>query len=373
MEIKFYLRIIQRSWWLILISAIVAVNLSLVYSYYFVTPMYESVARFIVSPNIKNIESRDLVNSLEALDKRSIISTYAEVLNSGQIINGTMELLLAKPDEFIEYTTSVTVLPDANIIRFSVKGPDPQVAAMLANSIGQYAINYIKNLYVIYNIDFLDKASAPAEPYQPQPFQDAGLALLVGMVIGIGLAVFRDQLSSSLDKLGQRNMFDAESRAYSRTHFERLLRQEIADHPDNILSIGLIQLSGIEEYYDSLPQAYMNQIMRKVNETLKYQLRGNDVVGRWSKLQFSVLLPSTDGISAKRRLARISEILGQQFSLDENGEFDVQLDPRIGLAERQNDEYIPVLMSRTEEALGVSMQSGKEKVSLYKAQPINLP
>ena len=75
MEMRFYLRIIRKGWWLILITAIVALNLSLVYSYYVMKPTYEAVARFIVSPNLQNIESRDLVNSLEALDKRSIIST----------------------------------------------------------------------------------------------------------------------------------------------------------------------------------------------------------------------------------------------------------------------------------------------------------
>lgn len=369
MEIKFYLRIIQRGWWMILITSLMAVNLSLVYSYYFITPMYESVARFIVSPNIQNIESRDFVSSLEALDKRSIISTYAEILKSSQVTNGTMDLLLAQPDEFIDYTISVTVLPDANIIRLSVKGPDPQISAMLANSLGQYAINYVKKLYVIYNIDFLDKASPPIEPYQPLPLQDAGLALLAGLVLGVGLAVFRDQLSSTLDKLSQRKMLDSESLAYSRTHFERLLRQEIEDNPKNVLTLGIIQLNGIEEYYDSLPQAYINKIMRKVTETLKYQLRGNDVVGRWSQLQFSILLPSTDGISAMRRLARIGEVLGEQISLDAKGEFDIQLDPRIGLADRQSDEYIPVLVEHAEDALEISMQSAKEKVHLYNVQP----
>ena len=196
--------------------------------------------------------------------------------------------------------------------------------------------------------------------------------MLVGLVVGVGLAIFRDQLSSSLSKLSQRNIIDAESLAYSRTHFERLVRQDIANHPESVLTVGLIQLSGIEEYYDSLPQAYINQIMRKVNETMKYQLRGNDVVGRWSQLQFSVFLPSTDGLSAKRRMARISEVLGQTFSLDANGEFDVKLDPRIGLADRQNGEFIPVLMSRAEEALGVSLQSSEEKVCLFKIQPFGL-
>lgn len=365
MELKFYIRILQRGWWMILISAVLAVNLSLLYSYFFVTPMYESIARFIVSPNYKNIDTRDLVYSMDALDKRSIVSTYAEVLNSRQIIEGTENLLQAKPGQYTAYTTTVTVLPDANIIRFSVKGPDPQVTEMLANSIGQYAINYVNRLYVIYEIDFLDKAIAPTTAYQPQPLQDAALALLAGLVIGISLAIFRDQFSATIERLRQRNMIDAESTAFTRTHFERMLRQEIADNPERALTLGLIQLNGIEEYFDSLPQAYVNQILRKVTETLKYQLRGNDLVGRWSEIQFGVLLPATDGVSAQRRLARVRDVLAEQISMDTTGEFELQLDPRIGLAELHNGEFVPDLVSHAEEALEVSKESAKEKVYLF--------
>src|SRR5688572_10247412 len=224
MEMRFYLRIIRRGWWLILIAALVAVNLSLVYSYYLTQPTYEAFARFIVSPDIQNIASGDLINSLEALDRRSIVSTYAEVLNSREIINGTMSLLGADPAQFNNYQTLVTVLPEANIIRFSVRGPDPEVAAILANSIGQNAIDFIQNLYVIYNIEFLDQAVVPSEPIEPKPIQNAGLALLVGTVAGIGLAIFRDQLSSTLDRLGERNKIDYESLAYTRPSFESRIR-----------------------------------------------------------------------------------------------------------------------------------------------------
>src|SRR5215211_1825990 len=275
MEMRFYLKIIKRGWWLILIAALVAVNLSLVYSYYLTRPKYEAVARFIVSPDIQSIESRDLVNSLEALDKRSIISTFAEVLNSHEVISGTLNLLGVDPSQFNTYSTFVTVLPDANIIRFSVQGPDPQATAIFANAIGQNAIDFIRDLYVIYNIEFLDQALVPTEPIEPKPLQNAGLALLVGLVVGIGLAIFRDQLSSTFDRLSQRNMIDYESLAYSRPYFERMMRQELSSQPDNVLTFGIIHLNGIHDFYDSLPQAYVNKIMRYVAETLKYQLRGN--------------------------------------------------------------------------------------------------
>jgi receptor protein-tyrosine kinase len=351
-----------------LIAALVAVNFSLVYSYYLTRPTYEAVARFIVSPNLQNIASGDVINSLEALDKRSIISTYAEVLNSREVINGTMNLLGADPAQFTNYTTFVTVLPDANIIRFSVRGPDPEVAAILANSIGQNAIDFIRNLYVIYNIEFLDQALVPSDPIEPQPIQNAGLALLLGTVAGIGLAIFRDQLSSTLDRLGERNKIDYESLAYARPSFERRIRQELSSQPDSVLTFGIIHLNGIQDFYDSLPQAYINKIMRHVAETLKYQLRGNDIVGRWSNLQFAVFLPSTDGASAEGRMMRIRDVLDQPFSLDTDDESAVLLDLRVGLADRQGGESLALVIEQAEKALDVAMQSDG-KVYLYKVRP----
>lgn len=368
MEMRFYLRIIKRGWWLILIAALIAVNFSLVYSYYLTTPKYEAVARFIVSPDTQTVESRDVINSLEALDRRSIISTYAEVLNSHEIINGTLNLLGIEPAQFSGYQTFVTVLPDANIIRFSVQGPDPQAAAIFANAIGQNAIDFIRNLYLVYNIEFLDKALVPTEPIEPKPLQNAGLALLVGLVVGVGLAIFRDQLSSTLDRLGERNKIDYESLAYSRPYFERRIRQELSSEPDSILTFGIIHLNGIQDFYDSLPQAYVNKVMRHVAETLKYQLRGNDIVGRWSNLEFAILLPSTDGASAEGRMMRIREVLDQPFSLDSDDETAVLLDLRVGLADRQGGESLALVIEQAEKALDVAMQSDG-KVYLYKVRP----
>jgi capsular polysaccharide biosynthesis protein len=350
------------------VSVLVAVNLSLVFSYFIATPMYESSARFIVSPNLNYVADRDLVNSLEALDKRSLITTYAEVINSPQIINGTILLLNGNPDNYINYTTFVSVLPDTNIINFSVRGPNPQVTTMLANSIGQHAIDFIQGIYVAYDIDFLDKATIPLEPYYPSPVSDAVLALLVGAVIGVGLAVFRDMLTSTLEKLGERKTVDYESQAFSRDYFERRVREEMGSSSGNVLTLGFIFLNGIEAYYDSLPQAYVNRIMLKVNETLKYQLRGNDVVGRWSKLQFSVLLPSTDGEAARQRMARIQEVLNEEFSLEPGDKPHLVFDPRIGLADRQGGEPFQVIVNQAQAALEISMQSD-QKINLYKVRP----
>ena len=368
MEIRFYLRMIQRGWWLILVSILVAVNVSLLNSYYLVTPMYEAEAKFIVSPKLSNFEREiDLVNSLGTLDKRSIVATYGEVINSRQVFLKTLDQLGVDPDAYVAYTTSIAVMPDANILQFTVQGPNPDTVAVMANSIGQYSINTIQDLYQVYDISFLDYAVPPVEPFKPKPLQDAALALLLGAVVGIGLAILRDQLSSSLDRLSQRRLIDGESMAYSRNVFDRRLRDEIASRPNSVLSLGLVDLSSLQDVIDSLPQTYVNQILRKVTSTLQYHLRGNDIVGRWSKLQFSVLLPTTPGQPATQTLGRIRELLSQPIALDSSGEAKVNLDPRIGVAARQKGESYGTLVSNAEHALEIARQS-EEKISLYAAE-----
>jgi capsular polysaccharide biosynthesis protein len=368
MEIRFYLRMLRRGWWLILVSVLVAVNVSLAFSYYFVTPLYESDARLIVSPNLQYIASDEVVNSIEALDNRSIVTTYSAVINSPQIISETYTLLGVNAADYIQYTTAVSVIPDTNIILFSVRGPDPQITTTLANSIGQHGIDFIKKLYVAFDIYFLDKAVVPTEPYYPQPLQNAGLALLIGVVVGAGLVIFRDMLAISLDRLSDRKKIDYESLAFSRTYFERLVRQEMTDNLESVQTLGFVYLNGVEEYYDSLPQAYINHIMRSVTDIMKNQLRGNDIIGRWSKLRFSFLLPSTDAHSASLRMVRIQKTLDEQISLEPDDSYHFELDPRIGLADRQGGEPFNVIVDQAEQALEISRQSD-EKVNIYKVRP----
>lgn len=369
MEIRYYFRILQRGWWLLLITALLAVNLSLFYSYYVAVPQYESAARFIISPNLQYVEGRDLVNSIEVLDKRSIISTYAEVINSPQVFNAAISLLKVEPKDIAAYTTTATVLPDTNIIRFSVRGPDPQVTTLLANTIGEYGIGLIKQLYVAYDIQFLDKASVPQEPYYPRPLQDAGLALLVGLVVGSGLAIFRDALAETLECWSERHRLDGDSQAFSRSYFERQMREEMAKHPDQVQTLAILHLNGLEGYTESLPQPYLAQILRKVTETLKRQLRGNDIVGRWSDLQFAIFLPATDANAAERRMALIVDSLNQPLSLEPGSQSSVDLDPRIGLADRQSGDTFNALVSHAQEALELSWQS-VQRISQYKVRSV---
>lgn len=364
MEVKLYLRMLQRGWWLVVVTALAALNVALVVAY-LQTPLYRTSARFVVSPNASLTSGRDVITSLEALDKPSIVSTYAEVLNSDRIYRQAVETLQVDADLFEDYQVSTVVLPDTTILQLSVAGPQPQLTALLANHIGQQAIDYIHALNQVYEIGFLDPAAVPTTPFSPQPLRDAGLALALGLVLGAGLAILREQLRIPLDALRQTTMLDGASAAYSRRYFLRRLEDEIGNPQNMPMALGLVHLHGLGDMIERLPLPVVQHLLRQVTRTLRKELRGSDVVGRWEEATFSILLPVTPDKAAMHTLDRIRIALDQPQTLYEGGE-RVQLAPVMGVAAYTSQETSQHFIERAQQALA-SAQQQHMPIAFYSA------
>ncbi|MFQ5409268.1 MAG: Wzz/FepE/Etk N-terminal domain-containing protein, partial [Anaerolineales bacterium] len=132
MELRMYVRLLVRGWWIVVLTTLAALNIALVASLY-ATPLYRATARFLVSPNPALISSKDEINSLQALDKRTTVSTYAEVLNSGRLYNETLTALQIDAADVIDYSAAAVVLPETSVLELNVVGTDPQLVAQIAN------------------------------------------------------------------------------------------------------------------------------------------------------------------------------------------------------------------------------------------------
>lgn len=363
MEINLYLRALRRGWWMIVLTMIVAVNTSLLISY-FTVPIYRATSRFILSPNAVVYESSwDIVSSLDVLESRSIINTYKEVLESPAIYGNSPEIQSLDPVELAEkYRISVAVVPDTNILEMVVDGPDTEQVLFLADAIGSYALEFLNQLYPVYNFSYLEQPKMPAEPIRPATFQNASLALLLGAIIGIVLAFSRDQLQNTVDRLRERSIIDVASSAYTRSFFVRKLREEITQNPDGNIALGFINLRGLDELTDVLPQPVMNRLIHSLTQKLREELRGRDIVGRWDKNQLAVLLPSASSTAAHSTFKRIQECLSEPVQVDQSGDMIIQPDPCIGVVTRNQFEMSDELIDRVEDAL--ERASSFEKASV---------
>jgi diguanylate cyclase (GGDEF)-like protein len=355
MEVKLYLRMLQRSWWIIVITTLATLIAALVMAY-LTPPTYQATARFIVSPSPSLITGgSNLLNSLSTLDKRSIITTYAEILNSQRIYNDTISLLQLNNVDLSDYRYRAVALPDANIIEFSVTGPDRDTVYTLTNSIGQRAVEYVHGLYQVYELGVLDAAVPPTIPISPQPLRSAGVALVVGLALGVVLALIREMMRTPFENfIHQRNIDDL-SGALNRRAFEQKLSEVAFASPDDF-SLCVVHLNGLTDYINALPQSTLQRVLQGVTRVLRNQLRGNDLVGRWSDVDFIVLLTDTPGNAAMNTMERVRMALSYPVPVDVSGE-EILLDPQIGIAEYRVGDTPQTMIKNIQWALDVAKKN----------------
>lgn len=348
MEVRLYARMLQRGWWIIALTVLAALNISLVVSYT-ATPLYQTAAQFLVSPSSEvEADAGTTVYSLDTLDGRSIVTTYAEVTQSLRAFRETAVALGIDPGPPSDYTASAMVLPESNVVQLTVVGPDPQLVSQLANGMGQRAIDYVNSVYHVFVMTFLNDAPVPTKPISPRPLVSAGIAIVLGLAIGAGLAILREQLRLPLSALLQRGNIDTVSTALSKRFFRQKLEETARTHPE-ALALGLVQLDGLPDLLETLPRSLIQYVLRHTTSTFRDELRGSDLVGRWDDTRFSVMLPATPGPAAVRVMERIRESIAEPIVLDRDE--TVSLLPRIGVAVYQEDESIESLVEHAETAL----------------------
>jgi diguanylate cyclase (GGDEF)-like protein len=313
-------------------------------------PTYRASATFLVFPNANLTSSRDVVTSLDTLDRKTVSATYAEIMNSARVYGDAIQKLKRSPKTLSDYNHNVLVQENSNVLVLDVEGPDPQTTAALANSTGQTGINYIKGIYQVFDISFLDQAALPAEPISPQPLRDGAIAAGIGLLVGLLVTLVKEQLRLPIEALRQRSIRDRISGAYSQRHFEHLLEHN-RSHPSSApFSTAVIELDGLQDLVEVLPEGVMTVLMHQVAAILDEQLRGNDVVGRWGKTGFGLILPATPEGPAGRTVERICKALAVPLEVEGLDEA-VNLAPYVGLSSWKQDETLTELLARVEKAL----------------------
>jgi diguanylate cyclase (GGDEF)-like protein len=365
METRLYFQMLRRGWWIIVLTVLTALVASLVASY-LTTPTYQAVAQFILSPSAIQTTGNPgvLLEGLNTLDNQSVTTTYATVMSSARIYSDAITFLELRPEDMKDYTYKATVLPTSSVLQLTVTGPNPQIAAKLANAIGYETINFTRNFNQVINIDFLDTATPPTVPSSPQPLRDASLAVLLGVIVGAALTILSEQLRISLEAFRQGLHLDNVTGIYNSKYFPTLVEDRLAKNPKGVLSVGIVELSGLRDIIDTFPATSLQRIFQRVTETLRKELRGNDVIGRWNDYSFIVMLPNTSGVAASGIFERIYQALTEPVDLSQIG-VKVDVDAHIGGAEYGNSISASELFQKANNALEQARRDSENPVYVW--------
>jgi capsular polysaccharide biosynthesis protein len=178
---------------LILIITLVATMASGIVSYFFLTPIYQASTQILV--NQKKSDDQ-MYNTGDLQTNLQLINTYSVIIQSPTI--------LEKVKEQLDLTTigNVSVVSERNsqVVSITVEDPNPVMAADIANTIANVFKSEILTIMNVDNVSILSKAEVAETPHpiKPRPALNMAIALVVGLMAGVGLAFLLEYLDNTI-------------------------------------------------------------------------------------------------------------------------------------------------------------------------------
>jgi uncharacterized protein involved in exopolysaccharide biosynthesis len=193
---------LKNYWWIILAAVIVGIGSTALFAQRR-TPVYVASATVVVGPNSALTEPRVIVDSLNALDRRSVVATLARLPSSRTVRDRSAQHLGVSPQQLALYSVRTVVVPDTNVLEMSVEGPDRRLVAAFANEIAGQTIAYAQDFYTVYALRLLDRASEPGHPTGPDLSRKLLAGGLLGLLIGLAAAFLLDRGRRAEDRASE--------------------------------------------------------------------------------------------------------------------------------------------------------------------------
>ena len=136
-DLKRFAKTAWQKKWLIIAIMIVSVIAGYIYSYYMITPKYQSTTTIVLT-KVESAESTDNQDSITQSDitmNQSLIDTYRDIVKSKKIAKAVKENLGLEniSEDGIINSITVTASETTSLLKISVSNEDAELAKNLAN------------------------------------------------------------------------------------------------------------------------------------------------------------------------------------------------------------------------------------------------
>jgi len=183
---------------LIIIITALATATSGIVSYFLLTPIYQSSTQILVN---QSKSEQQAYNVGEVQTNLQLINTYNVIIKSPAILDKVIEKEnLDMSTDALNGLVTVSSEQNSQVVNISVQNEDPQQAANIANSIADTFQDEITTLMNIDNVSILSQAQLGENPspIKPQPVLNMAIALVVGLMAGVGLAFLLEYLDNTI-------------------------------------------------------------------------------------------------------------------------------------------------------------------------------
>jgi len=185
-------RVVMKNIWIIALSAVLVAGLMLGFVAAFVTPTYEAEISMYINNSSSNngaINANDLNVALK------LVQTYVNIIKSDSVLDQVIEELDMDMNAVaLRRMLTAEAVDQTEMFRVQVTHEDPEMAAKIANTIGQIAPDKITEIIDGSSAKIIDMAKVPVERAAPSYFKTMIIGIFVGAALSAVIVIVMDIL-----------------------------------------------------------------------------------------------------------------------------------------------------------------------------------
>lgn len=378
MELRAYVKILLGSLWIIVPMTMLALTVTLLYSYT-QQPIYEATSSYIIafSGGGQEIDQADRYYILEALVGRQQIGVnFCSAITAGDNVNLALKAI-GITDAMIEeeivdigkYTWACNVLPESSVLLLIVTGPSQEVVLRLNETLGQFGSERALSLYNnMLALEILDSPYLEEEPISPNHIQNAVLGVALGIGVSLTIALLMDYFKSPLEKMEAASIREPLTNAYNTRYFIKRMQEEVerSKQRNRPIAVALLELQPNEDY-GLLPQLVQDEFLHQASLYIQDKVHQGDIVAYRGDLVFEILLPETPGYEARSRLMVVHSALRSHLFRTE--QHTTSFTCQVGIVESGGEALNKVdLLAQARESLKLASEERSRHVHLLSTQ-----
>ncbi len=200
-------------------------------------------------------------------------------------------------------------------------------------------------------------AIAVAQTEYKRRFTEADHRLITTLANQVAVAIENARMYNQMEKLATR---DGLTKLYNHSIFQERLGEEIeaAQRYDRDLSLLMLDIDNFKEVNDNYGHQAGDQILKKLAQLLRREVRSSDIVARYGGEEFTVILPETSKREAQLIGQRLNEAI-RKMKVDYN-DWELSTTVSIGVAAYQARQSQEDFIDAVDQVLYQAKNNGKD-------------
>jgi len=197
-SLKDILSILRKRARMITLITLIAAALSSIVTFFILTPIYQASTQILVN---QAQSDQPYVDINQVRSNIELVNTYNVIIKSPTILEKVIEeLSLERSYDELNQQVDVSSAQNSQVIEIAVQDPDPSKAADIANTIATVFQNEIVEIMNVDNVSILSVAevSDNPSPVKPNPTLNIAIAIVIGLMIGVGLAFLLEYFDNTI-------------------------------------------------------------------------------------------------------------------------------------------------------------------------------